>query len=86
MRPLGVDRTRQITYTLANDPGDEALAEAKRDRDFVGNTGALEDLAVVNSIQQGIGSRANEVFTFGRYEACIVHFHRALGKALSGSN
>lgn len=86
LEPLGVDRTRQITYTLANDPGDEALAEAKRDRDFVGNTGALEDLAVVNSIQQGIGSGANEVFTFGKYEGCIVHFHRVLGKALAGTD
>jgi phenylpropionate dioxygenase-like ring-hydroxylating dioxygenase large terminal subunit len=82
LEPLGVDRTRQITYTLANDPGEEALAEAKRDKDFVGNTGAQEDLAVVTSIQKSIGSGANEVFTFGEYEGCIVHFHRALEDAL----
>jgi phenylpropionate dioxygenase-like ring-hydroxylating dioxygenase large terminal subunit len=86
LEPLSTGRTRQITYTLANDPGEEALAEAKRDQDFVGNTGALEDLAVVTSIQKSIGSGANEVFTFGHFEGCIVHFHRALDAALAGSN
>jgi len=84
LEPLAAGRTRQITYTLANDPGEAALAEAKRDQDFVGNTGALEDLAVVSSIQKSIGSGANDVFTFGKYESCIVHFHRALDAALAG--
>ena len=84
LEPLAVDRTRQITYTLANDPGEEALAEAKRDRDFVGNTGAQEDLAVVTSIQKSIGSGANDAFTFGKFEGCIVHFHRELGALLGG--
>ena len=82
LEPLAVDRTRQITYTLANDAGAEALAEAKRDQDFVGNTGAMEDLAVVSSIQKSIGSGANDVFTFGHYESCIVHFHRELNALL----
>jgi phenylpropionate dioxygenase-like ring-hydroxylating dioxygenase large terminal subunit len=82
LEPLGVSRTRQITYTLANDPGEAALAEAKRDKDFVGNTGALEDLAVVTSIQRSIGSGANEVFTFGHFEGCIGHFHRALASCI----
>ena len=72
-----------IPYTLANYPGEEALAEAKRDQDFVGNTGALEDLAVVSSIQKSIGSGANDVFTFGKFESCIVHFHRGLDAALN---
>ena len=43
---------------------------------------ALEDLAVVSSIQKSIGCGANEVFTFGQFEGCIVHFHRALNDAL----
>jgi|CXWL01.1.fsa_nt_gi phenylpropionate dioxygenase-like ring-hydroxylating dioxygenase large terminal subunit len=83
--PLAVDRTRQITYTLANDPGEAALAEALRDRDFVGNTGAMEDLAVVKSIQKSIGSGANDAFTFGQFESCIVHFHRELGAELAAA-
>lgn len=82
LEPLSVGRTRQITFTLANDSGDEALAEAIRDRDFVGTTGAVEDLAVVTSIQKSIGSGANNVFTFGRFESCIVHFHRELAASL----
>ncbi len=84
LEPLGVSRTRQISYTLANDSGDAALAEARRDQAFVGNTGALEDLAVVKSIQQGMRSGAYEFFTFGHFEGCIVHFHRGLDKALAG--
>lgn len=83
LEPIAVNRTRQINYTLANDAGDEALAEAKRDQEFVGTTGALEDLAVVKSIQHGLGSGANEFFTFGHFEGCIVHFHRGLDAALA---
>jgi phenylpropionate dioxygenase-like ring-hydroxylating dioxygenase large terminal subunit len=82
LEPLAVDRTRQITYTLANDPGEAALAEARRDQDFVGNVGAVEDLAVVTSIQKSVASGANEVYTFGHFESCIVHFHRTLNAAL----
>jgi len=85
LEPLGVDRTRQFTYTLTNGGGDdpEAIAEARRDAEFVGNTGALEDRAVVHAIQRGLASGANEAFTFGRYESAIVHFHRTLTAALS---
>jgi phenylpropionate dioxygenase-like ring-hydroxylating dioxygenase large terminal subunit len=85
LEPLAVDRTRQFTYTLTNGGGDDpaALAEAKRDAEFVGNTGALEDRAVVQAIQRGLASGANEAFTFGRYESAIVHFHQTLTAALS---
>jgi phenylpropionate dioxygenase-like ring-hydroxylating dioxygenase large terminal subunit len=85
LEALAVDRTRQITYTLTNGGGDDpaALAEAKRDADFVGNTGAQEDRAVVQAIQRGLGSRANDAFTFGHYESAIVHFHKTLTAALS---
>src|SRR5262245_35297466 len=85
LEPLAVDRTRQITYTLTNGGGDDpaALAEARRDADFVGNTGAMEDRAVVQAIQRGLGSGANEAFTFGHYESAIVHFHRTLTAALA---
>jgi phenylpropionate dioxygenase-like ring-hydroxylating dioxygenase large terminal subunit len=85
LEPLGVDRTRQFTYTLTNGGGDdpEALAEARRDAEFVGNTGAIEDRAVVHAIQRGLASGANVAFTFGRYESAIAHFHRTLTAALS---
>jgi phenylpropionate dioxygenase-like ring-hydroxylating dioxygenase large terminal subunit len=85
LEPLAIDRTRQITYTLTNDGGDDpaALAEAKRDAEFVGTTGAAEDRAVVQAIQRGLGSGANEAFTFGKFESAIVHFHKTLAAALS---
>jgi phenylpropionate dioxygenase-like ring-hydroxylating dioxygenase large terminal subunit len=84
LEPLAIDRTRQFTYTLTNGGGDdpEALAEARRDAEFVGNTGALEDRAVVQAIQRGLASGANDHFTFGRYESAIVHFHQTLAATL----
>jgi phenylpropionate dioxygenase-like ring-hydroxylating dioxygenase large terminal subunit len=84
LEPLATDRTRQITYTLTNDGGDDpaALAEARRDAEFVGTTGATEDRAVVEAIQRGLGSGANDAFTFGHFESAIVHFHRVLTAAL----
>ncbi len=87
LEPLGLDRTRQVTYTLSNGGGDDpqALAEARRDADFVGTTGAQEDRAVVQAIQRGLASGANDAFTFGRFESAIVHFHKTLRAALSGS-
>jgi phenylpropionate dioxygenase-like ring-hydroxylating dioxygenase large terminal subunit len=78
LEPLAPGRTRQITWSLASDPGEEALAEARRDAQFVGDTGLAEDRAVVHAIQRGLNSGANEVFTFGHYESAIVHFHRML--------
>ena len=85
LEPLTVDRTRQFTYTLTNGGGDdpEALAEAKRDAGFVGNTGAQEDRAVVQAIQRGLASGANDAFTFGKFESAIVHFHQTLTAALA---
>ena len=85
LEPLSVDRTRQYSYTLTNGGGDDpiALAEAKRDAEFVGTTGLMEDRAVVHAIQRGLSSAANDAFTFGLYESAIVHFHRALSRALS---
>jgi phenylpropionate dioxygenase-like ring-hydroxylating dioxygenase large terminal subunit len=85
LEPLAIDRTRQITYTLTNGGGDdpEALAEARRDAEFVGTTGATEDRAVVQAIQRGLGSGANDAFTFGKFESAIVHFHKTLTAALS---
>jgi phenylpropionate dioxygenase-like ring-hydroxylating dioxygenase large terminal subunit len=85
LEPLAIDRTRQITYTLTNGGGDapEALAEARRDAEFVGTTGAAEDRAVVQAIQRGLGSGANDAFTFGKFESAIVHFHKTLTAALN---
>jgi len=85
LEPVAIDRTRVFTYTLSHRGADteEALAKAKRDADFVANTGSVEDRAVVCAIQRGLDSGANEVFTFGCFEPAIVHFHRTLDAALA---
>jgi phenylpropionate dioxygenase-like ring-hydroxylating dioxygenase large terminal subunit len=83
LEPLAVDRTRLVTYALTNrgESGDEA--SAKRDQEFVNRTGGAEDLAVVLAIQRGLGSGANDSFTFGRFESAIAHFHATLASALA---
>lgn len=85
LEPLSLEKTRFVSYTLTNageGASEEALAAAKRDAAFVGDTGAAEDRAVVAAIQKGVPSGANSHFTFGRYESLIIHFHKTLRAAL----
>jgi phenylpropionate dioxygenase-like ring-hydroxylating dioxygenase large terminal subunit len=86
LEPLAIDSTAFITYTLTNraDGNPEEDAKAKRDAEFVANTGGAEDRAIVESIQRSIGTDANQVFTFGRFETAISHFHAGLTAALGG--
>ncbi|MEN8159766.1 MAG: SRPBCC family protein [Myxococcota bacterium] len=84
LEPLDVNRTRSVFYALTNPGGGtEARKLAERDSSFVSDSGLTEDLAVVKSIQAGIGSGANEHYTFGHFEPAIVHFHRTLREALT---
>jgi len=80
LEPIAVDKTRVINYSLTNGilEGDEAIAKAINDAEFVNDGGNTEDIALVKSIQASIHSGANEVFTFGHYEKLIGHFHRCL--------
>jgi len=84
LEPLTPATTRQISYGLTNRGlSDEAARkEVERDAQFVTQTGAAEDRAVVAAIQRGLGAGANSHFTFGRFEGAIVHFHRTLRAAL----
>lgn len=84
LEPLTPATTRQISYGLTNRGlGDEASRkEVERDAQFVAQTGASEDRAVVAAIQRGLAAGANSHFTFGRFEGAIVHFHRTLRAAL----
>jgi len=84
LEPIAPGRTRNIAYSLAHTGGDPKAAEtAKRDAQFVTDTGAPEDRALAESIQRTMESGANEHFTFGHFESAIVHFHRNLQTALS---
>jgi phenylpropionate dioxygenase-like ring-hydroxylating dioxygenase large terminal subunit len=82
--PLAPDRVNNISYGMTNAAGEEAMARARRDSEFVGGGGVAEDRAVVAAIQRGLGSGANTHFTFGHFEKAIVHFHRNLDAALNG--
>ena len=81
--PIAPGRTRSVAYSLASPGKEPAAAEtAKRDADFVTQTGAPEDRALAESVQRTMGSGANEHLTFGHFESAIVHFHRNLHAAL----
>lgn len=82
LEPLAIDRTKMITWSLTNSGAPGAEEDAKRDQNFVSNVGAVEDREVTASIQRGLATNANEVFTFGRFESAIVHFHQTLRAAL----
>jgi len=85
LEPVAIDRTNFVTYTMTNVVAGtpEQEARAKRDAEFVNDTGGAEDRALVESIQRAIDSGANEVFRFGHFEAALSHFHAQLAAALS---
>lgn len=80
--PVSVSQTRQRMFQISHGSSEAALADAKRDIDFVTTAGAPEDIALVTGIQRSLGAKANDVFTFGHFEAAIVHFHQNMSAAL----
>jgi len=84
LEPVALDRTKLVTYTLTNrgSSAPELREAVERDAEFVDQTGAAEDRAVMRAIQIGLGSGANSVFTFGLFESAIAHFHRSLDAVL----
>jgi len=84
LEPIDIANTRLIIYTLANRADADGAQLAEKDRAFVDQTGAAEDRAIACAIQRGVGSGANTVFTFGKFESAIVNFHRTLDAALKG--
>ena len=85
LEPIDVQSTRVVNYVLSHCAidGEADRAAAERDVSFVKQTGGAEDLAVTHAIQRSLASGANEVFTFGRHEGAIAHFHRELDAALT---
>ena len=81
LEPVSPSQTHWVVYQLApriknGKPLD--LAEAKRDANFVQDSGLTEDRRAACAIQAGLASGANTHFTFGHYEQAISHFHRHL--------
>ena len=82
--PLSPTETRFHTFKLNNKgEGAELSEKARKDADFVTETGGKEDAAVVAGIQASIGSGANTHFTYGKFEKAIIHFHKNLHSGLA---
>ena len=89
LEPIAIDKTLTRVWTFTNRgklDSAQAIEDAKRDFEFVNNTGAKEDQAVVEAIQQSIHSGANEHYIFGKYEKLISHLHQGLHKMLGDSS
>ncbi|OUR76586.1 (2Fe-2S)-binding protein [Alphaproteobacteria bacterium 46_93_T64] len=85
LEPISPSQTKWIIYRLKNrgeDGAEISTEEAKRDAEFVKDTGLDEDREAACTIHAGLDSNANEHFTFGHFEKAIVHFHSGLKKLL----
>lgn len=84
LEPMDTDRTKFTTYSMTHTRGQadkkSALENARRDREFVSQTGQEEDIDLVEASQQALRSGANTHFTFGHFEPCIVHFHQQMAR------
>ncbi len=81
LEPVTPSETHWVVYQLAprtknGKPID--IEEARRDANFVQDSGLLEDRHAAREIQASFAARANTHFTFGHYEQAIAHFHRNL--------
>ena len=79
LEPIGVDRTRMLTWVLdgrhAARAGD--IQALDRDLQFI-EAGTVQDREAAEAIQRGLASGANEFFEFGQFESALVHLHRNL--------
>ena len=85
MEPISPSSTQMVTYlmTSGHTDGDPiSLEEAKRDAQFVLESGQDEDQEAACLIQQTVTTKANTHLTFGYFEKAIVNFHQHLSKSL----
>ena len=83
LEPVTPNRTRQHSYLLGRGSCDEAgkpdaMRQSILDGQAFAKTGAIEDLDVVLSAQQGLSSGANDYLTFGLFESAIGRLHACL--------
>ncbi|WP_422016516.1 aromatic ring-hydroxylating oxygenase subunit alpha [Reyranella sp.] len=83
LEPVSPSETHWVVYQLApriknGKPLD--IEQARKDANFVQESGILEDRHAAREIQAGLASGANTHFTFGHYEQAIGHFHRHLAE------
>lgn len=78
LEPETTDRTRMITYVLAEQGESETAA---RDAEFV-EQGQAEDREMALTVQRGLTAGANDMLEFGRFEGALAHFHRQMAELL----
>ena len=83
LEPLRPNKTRQHSYLLGRGTRDDdgkpdAMRQSILEGQAFAKTGAVEDLSVVLSAQQGLNSGANEHLTFGLFESAIGRLHACL--------
>jgi choline monooxygenase len=78
LEPETPTRSRWVIYRMSHNvdtDNEQELAKAKRDAEFVQDSGLIEDRQAACAIQLGLQSNSNSHFTFGRFEKAAVHFH-----------
>ena len=81
LEPIDESTTRQHTYLVSGICESEtALLNAVTEGQNFAAKGAIEDLEIVLSAQQGLASKANEYLEFGLFESAIVRLHTHLAK------
>ncbi|GAC26700.1 rieske (2Fe-2S) domain protein [Paraglaciecola mesophila KMM 241] len=81
LEPIDESTTRQHTYLVSGICESEtALLNAVTEGQNFAAKGAIEDLEIVLSAQQGLASKANEHLEFGLFESAIVRLHTHLAK------
>lgn len=81
MEPLTPNSTKLVSYLMTNrhTEGEKiSTQEAKRDAQFVNESGQDEDRAAARAIQETVKTSANKHLTFGYFEKAIVNFHQHL--------
>ena len=81
LEPVSPTETQWVIYQVTLKPEDGKPVDvevARRDANFVQDTGLIEDRDAAHTIQTHMESGANSHLTFGRYEQAIGHFHRNL--------
>ena len=82
--PDGARRSLWRTFATCRQPPRTANDQRRMDEDKESfKTTLNEDFKAASSVQKGLHSGANSALTFGRFEAGLVRFHRALDEFLA---
>jgi phenylpropionate dioxygenase-like ring-hydroxylating dioxygenase large terminal subunit len=81
IEPISPTETHMVSYHIKHRDTEDTvitLDDARRDLDFVNQSGQAEDREAARAIQETVTTRANSHLTFGYYEKAIVSFHQQL--------